>query len=164
MSVTERWYALYTRPYQERKVAQQLSLLNIEHYCPLRKVQRQWSDRKKIIQEPLFTSYVFVRLGVSKMTWVRDMDGVVNFVRFGRKPAVIRDEEIEAIRHFLKEHKHVSAELIDFRIKDNVKVVSGLFMNMTGNVVEVMHKTVKIVIPSLGYQLVAELEKSNLLK
>lgn len=164
MNELERWYAVYTRPCQERKVAQQLLLRNIEHYCPLKKVQRQWSDRKKIIQQPLFTSYVFVRLGVSKMTWVRDMDGVVNFVQFSRKPAVIRDEEIETIRQFLREHKQVRVEMIDFRVRDKVKVLGGPFMSMTGDVVEVLHKTVKVLLPSLGYQLVAEMEKSNLQK
>lgn len=164
MNEMERWYALYTRPCQEQKVARLLMLQNYEHYCPLKKVQRQWSDRKKIILQPLFTSYVFVRLTASKLSWVREMDGVVNFVQFGQKPAVIRDEEIEAIRHFLKEHRQVRAEMIDFKVKDKVKVIGGLFMNMTGDVVEVMYKTVKIIIPSLGYQLVAEMEKSNLLK
>ncbi|WP_127127354.1 transcription termination/antitermination protein NusG [Pseudoflavitalea rhizosphaerae] len=164
MSDLEKWYALYTRPCQERKVAQQLLLRNIQHYCPLKMVQRQWSDRKKIIHEPLFTSYVFVRLAASKMSWVRDLDGVVDFVQFCRRPAIIRDEEIEAVRQFLKEFRQVRAERIDFRVHDKVQVVEGIFMNMTGDVVEVLHKTVKVAIPSLGYQLVAEMEKSNLRK
>lgn len=159
-----RWYALYTRPYQERKVARQLLVRDIEHYCPLKMVERQWSDRKKIIQQPLFTSYVFARLFDAQMGRVREMDGVVDFVQFGRKPAVIRDEEIEAIKCFLREHRHVRAEMIDFRVNDKVQVAEGIFMNMTGNVVEVLHKTVKIAFPSLGYQLVAEMEKTVLRK
>jgi transcription antitermination factor NusG len=164
MNEPESWYALYTRPCQERKVAQQLMLRNIEHYCPLKKVLRQWSDRKKIIFKPLFTSYVFVRLKSSGITWVRDMDGVVNFVQFNQKPAVIKDEEIETIRRFLKEHKQVSVEMIEFGVKDKVEVIGGPFMSMMGDVVEVLHKTVKVLLPSLGYQLVAELEKSNVRK
>src|ERR1700759_2085013 len=58
----KNWYVVYTKPRWEKKVAKQLEQKKIEHYCPLNKVQRQWSDRKKIILEPLFSCYVFVCL------------------------------------------------------------------------------------------------------
>jgi len=75
----ENWYALYTKPRWEKKVADLLSKRKIVNYCPLNKVQKQWSDRKKIVLEPLFRSYVFVRISESRQPEIRQIDGVVNF-------------------------------------------------------------------------------------
>ena len=55
MSTEKKWYAVYTRPKWEKKVAELLSRKRIENYCPLNKSIKQWSDRKKTIFEPLFT-------------------------------------------------------------------------------------------------------------
>src|ERR1700674_4638266 len=99
--IKKSWYAVYTKPRWEKKVANQLERNQIEHYCPLRKVSRQWRDRRKIILEPLFTSYIFVRLADTEHIPVRKTEGVMNFVHWLKKPAVIRDEEIDIIRHFL---------------------------------------------------------------
>jgi len=85
------WYAVHTRPRWEKKVAGQLAKKRLEYYCPLNKVQRQWSDRKKIILEPLFTSYVFVRLSETEHLPVLQTDGVLSFVYWLKKPAVIQD-------------------------------------------------------------------------
>src|SRR5688500_10904022 len=103
----KRWYAVYTRPRWEKKVAAALSKSEIENYCPLNKVERRWSDRKKIIEEPLFTSYVFVRASLKEQTVIRETDGIVNFVYWLGRPAVIRNEEIDLIKRFLNQHKNV---------------------------------------------------------
>ncbi|MGZ4023417.1 MAG: transcription termination/antitermination NusG family protein, partial [Flavisolibacter sp.] len=75
-----RWYAIYTRPRWEKKVAGLLVQKQIENYCPLNRVRRQWSDRVKIIEEPLFKSYVFVKIEDEDRSLVRMTNGVVNFV------------------------------------------------------------------------------------
>jgi transcription antitermination factor NusG len=80
----------------------------IESYCPLNKVRRQWSDRIKVVEEPLFKSYVFVRVSEESRTDVRMTDGVINFVYWDGKPALIKDREIQAIKLFLDEHEHVN--------------------------------------------------------
>ena len=66
-----QWYAVYTKPRWEKKVADLLTKKQIENYCPLNRVLRQWSDRKKVILEPLFTSYVFVRISESNQLAIR---------------------------------------------------------------------------------------------
>ena len=91
----KNWYVVYTKPRWEKKVARQLEQKGIEHYCPLTRVQRQWSDRKKIILEPLFSAYVFVHLDENQQIPVRQTDGVMNFVYWLKKPAVIREERSE---------------------------------------------------------------------
>ena len=60
--VDKKWFALYTKPRWEKKVNLTLLKKGIEVWCPVQKVQKQWSDRKKIVEEPLFKSYVFVKI------------------------------------------------------------------------------------------------------
>jgi transcription elongation factor/antiterminator RfaH len=93
-----RWYALYTRPRHEKQVLDELSGRHIEALLPTYKVRRRWSDRYKIVEEPLFKNYLFVN-----MTWDKYYDtlrpyGAVSFVMFDGQPAEIPSDEIEAIR------------------------------------------------------------------
>jgi transcription antitermination factor NusG len=161
---TLHWYAVYTKPRWEKKVADLLVRKKIENYCPLNRVHRQWSDRKKIVLEPLFTSYVFVRIQEANQLAIRQTDGILNFVYWLGKPAVIREDEIEAIKRFLKDHDNVKLEKVFLNENDRVRVLSGPLMMREGNVLEVKNKTVKVMLPTLGYTLVAELEKGNIEK
>ncbi|OQP64403.1 antitermination protein NusG [Niastella vici] len=158
-----RWYALYTKPRWEKKVADLLELKQIENYCPLQKIERNWSDRKKVILEPLFKSYVMVRLAPKAHIPVLQTDGVLGFVTFQGKPAVIRDIEIETVKQFLKDYEHIQVERIDVNINDEVTIINGPLMQQKGQVQEVGGKMVKVMLPSLGFALVA-IDKSNLAK
>jgi transcription antitermination factor NusG len=158
---TNRWYAVYTKPRWEKKVAESLTKRKIENYCPLNLVVRQWSDRKMKVKEPLFTSYVFVRTVEKEFINVKEVSGIINLVYWLNKPAVIRDSEIESIREFLNEYKTVRLEKTKVSVNDKVKILSGPLMEYTGNVMEVKNSTVKIVLPSLGYMMIAEVDRSN---
>jgi transcription antitermination factor NusG len=160
--LAKNWYVVYTKPRWEKKVARQLEQKGIEHYCPLTKVQRQWSDRKKIVLEPLFSAYVFVHLEETQQLPVKQTDGVMNFVYWLKKPAVIRDEEIDTIKRFLNEYQNVKLEKTSVNVNDQVRVISGPLMERQGNVLEIRNKTVKVSLPSLGYSIVAEIEKTNI--
>jgi transcription antitermination factor NusG len=160
--LTKNWYVVYTRPRWEKKVAKQLEQKGIEHYCPLTRVQRQWSDRKKIIFEPLFTSYVFVCLEETEQPSVKQLSGVMNFVYWLKKPAMVRHEEIRVIKRFLSEYDNVKLEKSPVNLNDQVRVISGPLMERQGNVLEIRHKTVKLSLPSLGYLIVAEIDKTNI--
>ncbi len=74
------WYAVYTRPRWEKKVYNLLLERKMEAYCPMNKVRKQWSDRVKWVEEPLFKSYVFVKVAEEELTTVRMVNGIVNFV------------------------------------------------------------------------------------
>ena len=97
------WMVIYTRSRSEMKVDNLLTSKNIECYCPTRKVEKQWSDRKKIIEEVIFRSYVFVRITEAEIQTVLGTDRVMNFIYYNKKPAVIRDEEIDTIKKYLNE-------------------------------------------------------------
>ena len=106
----KNWYAVYTKPRWEKKVYSLLCERGFEAYCPLNKVRKKWSDRIKWVEEPLFKSYVFVHVPESEQTKVRMVSGVVNFVYWLGKPAVVLEKEIQIIRKFLDEYTDVRAE------------------------------------------------------
>lgn len=161
MITSKKWYAVYTRPKWEKKVAMTLSSKKIENYCPLNKVQKQWSDRKKTVLEPLFNSYVFVYANSSEHSQIKQLDGIINFVYWLGNPAIIRDEEIEAIRRFLQEYENVKLEKANVNINDNVRIIGGALTDSEGKVIEINNKTVKVYLPTLGYHLLVEVEKTN---
>jgi transcription antitermination factor NusG len=104
-----------------------------------------------------------VRLAPNAHIPVLQTDGVIGFVTFQGKPAVIRDEEIETVKQFLKDYEHIQVERIDVSINDEVTIINGLLMQQKGQVQEVSGKMVKVMLPSLGFALVA-IDKSNLAK
>jgi len=157
----KKWFALYTRARWEKKVSEILTRKKIENYCPINKVVRQWSDRKKIVYEPLFTSYVFVRISESDITRLKQTQGVINFIYWLGKPAVIRDSEIDSIRNFLSEHVNIKLEKSPINANDKVRVLSGPLMELEGEVLSVKSRTVKVALPSLGYLMFAEVEMEN---
>jgi transcription antitermination factor NusG len=156
-----KWYAVYTKPRWEKKVYALFTQKGIEAYCPLNKVRKQWSDRIKIVEEPLFKSYVFVRVTGEGQTKVRMVNGVVNFVYHERKPAVIRDSEIKVIRKFLNEYDNVYAEPMDLQRNMQVTIQRGVFMDKEARILEVQGNKIKVNIESIGYSLVAFVDKSN---
>jgi transcription antitermination factor NusG len=158
----KQWYALYTRPRWEKKVAELLEKKKVEVYCPLNKVERQWADRRKIVIEPLFASYVFVNISEREQLTTKQTDGVINFVYWLSRPAVIRNEEIDTIKKFLNEYDHVSVEKTQVNLNDKVRIINGPLMLWEGQVVEIRTNTVKITLPSLGQTLIAEIRKENL--
>ena len=161
MSNGKKWYAVYTRPRWEKKVSELVGKKKLETYCPLNRVVRQWSDRKKVIFEPLFTSYVFVQCTEKEHVLIKQTPGVINLVYWLKKPAIIRDVEIEMIQRFLNEHSNIKLEKTVVNVNDIVRIVGGPFMDHEGKVLKVKNKTVKLVLPSLGYMMSAELETTN---
>lgn len=161
--MTPKWYAVYTRPRWEKKVAALLLQKGIQSYCPLNKVRRRWSDRMKTVEEPLFKSYVFINVDEATRTAVRTTHGVINFVYWNGKPAVITDKEIHTIRQFLDEYENVELQRIEVGINERVKVIAGPMMDNEGKVLEVKNKTVKVAIDSLGYILVATIDRNKII-
>lgn len=162
MEAKKKWFAVYTKPRWEKKVHASFVKEGIESYCPLNRVSRQWSDRVKVVLEPLFKSYVFVHVNTSDQSKVRQVGGVLNFVYADGKPAAIRDEEIDIIRRFLDEYEDVTAVPVDIRPDARVTINKGVLMNNTGIVRKVWGNRVEVLIESLGYQLVAHVPRSNL--
>lgn len=162
MNYEKQWYAVYTRPRWEKKVSDLLNKRNVENFCPLNKVVRQWADRKKTIYEPLFTSYVFVCASEIDQLTIRKTDGILNFVYWLGKPAVIKNDEINAIKTFLEKHHDIRLEKINVNVSDKVRITDGPLIHLEGDVLEVKNKSVKVFLPSLGYAMIAEISKARI--
>lgn len=152
------WYALYTKPRWEKKIDAVLQRKGIQSWCPLQKVQRQWSDRKKIVEEPLFKSYVFVRITEAERVKVLATDGILNFVHYAGKPAVIRDVEIEMIQKYLSEKEaSLSVHALEgFSENERIRVGHGVFMDKEGTVIRGGKRKVYVKLESLGQVMVVE--------
>jgi transcription antitermination factor NusG len=158
MENDKKWYAVYTKPRWEKKVNGLLLKKEIDVWCPLQKVTKQWSDRKKVIEEPLFKSYVFVRIADTERTQVLMTDGVLNFVYHVGKPAVIRDKEVELIKKYLAE-KEATISIQSLQSLDEntrIKVNHGIFMDSTGTVLKGGKKKVFVKLESLDQVMVVE--------
>lgn len=160
----KRWYVLYSKPRWEKKIDAALVRKGIESWCPLNKVEKQWSDRKKIVEEPLFKSYVFVKISQIERAEVLITPGVLNFVYYLGKAAIIRDEEIDAIKRYLSDD-NAKFELVStskFKENTKVKIAQGVFLDSFGTVVKESNKKIYVQIESLGQVMIVEF-KSNYL-
>jgi transcription antitermination factor NusG len=154
----KNWFAIYTKPRWEKKVNLVLERKEIEVWCPLQKIQKQWSDRKKIVEEPLFKSYVFVYIAATERTKVLMTDGVLNFVYHVGKPAIIRNEEIDIIKRYLAEEQaSISIQsLSSLDENTRIKVNHGVFMDSTGTVIKGGKKKVYVKLESLDQVMIVE--------
>jgi len=157
----KKWFAVYTKPRWEKKVNSLLTAKGIETYCPLNKVRKKWSDRVKMVEEPLFKSYVFVHVAESDHTPVRMTNGVLNYVYWNGKPAIIKEREIDTIKKFLNDYENVQAIAAPLAPRQKVRIETGLLMDTEGIVNKILHNKVEVLIESLGYVLVATLDKKN---
>jgi transcription antitermination factor NusG len=105
---------------------------------------------------------VFVWVSEEEKTRVRLTDGVVNFLYWNGKPAMIKDQEIEVIRKFLNEYTDVQATPVQLQSGQKVRVKTGLMMDTEGVVIKVLNNKAYVILESLGYELTAQFEKSNL--
>lgn len=162
----KKWFVLYSKPRWEKKLDNALIQKGIESWCPLNKVQKQWSDRKKIVEEPLFKSYVFVRIREDEKTTVLMTPGAMQFVYYLRKPAVIKDSEIETIKHFLleEETKIETISTTVFKEETKVRIKKGIFIDAEGTVLRSGKKKVYVLIESLGTVMVVEFKTEHLIK
>ena len=94
----KKWFVVYTKPQQELKVAEQLSRMGIINYCPTITLLKQYSDRKKKVIKPLISSYVMVQLEEKERNSVFSCSGIVRYLFFLGKPAVVRASEINLMQ------------------------------------------------------------------
>ncbi|MCY7291689.1 MAG: UpxY family transcription antiterminator [Ferruginibacter sp.] len=160
----KNWYVVYTKPRWEKKIALVLQEKGIENYCPLNKVTKQWTDRKKVVLEPLFKGYIFICADENNKWDIKNIDGIINYIFWLGKPAVIRESEIITIKKFLNEFTDVKVTEQYAVATDEVQIKQGVMMNHKGIVLEIMGNKAKVLIKGMGIQLTAFFERKNLEK
>jgi len=144
------WYVVYTKPKWEKKVAEKLTQIGIECYCPLTTQVKQWSDRKKKVEMPLFNSYVFIQIEDADRNSVFQIAGVVRYLFWLGKPALVRDEEINVIKNSLKASNIADISVSQIQVGDKIKLETGAFSNQNAIVQEVSKTHYILVLESLG--------------
>jgi transcriptional antiterminator RfaH len=162
-AVEEKWYALYTKPRAEKLVFQRLVECEIETFLPLQKTIRVWSDRKKLIEKPLLTSYVFVRINYKSFAMVYKTSGVVKFVSFEGTPVAIPQVQIDNLRLIINSDAEVEVSSQNFETGDKVEVVNGSLIGLTGELIKIGSKSRVIVrIDRLDQNLILKIPKAFL--
>jgi len=147
-----RWYPVYTRSRAEKKAHDELIRKGIVSYLPLRKTLKQWSDRKKIVEEPLIKSYLFVYISSKEYTEVLMTNGIARFIYFSGKIAAMPDQQIDHLKLLLATEEELS--VFDYEIKPGEKVLikAGPFKDMIAELVSVHHKKRIILrLDNIGY-------------
>ncbi|TCC92247.1 UpxY family transcription antiterminator [Pedobacter frigiditerrae] len=151
---TYKWYPIYTRSRAEKKTAEALTKRNITSYLPLKKVLKQWSDRKKVIEEPLLKSYLFIHISSKEYNEVLMTYGVTRFIYFSGKIASIPDKQLEDLRLLLA--NGTDLELIDYNISPGEKVLikAGPFKGIIAELVSLKNKkSIVLRLENIGYSI-----------
>jgi transcription antitermination factor NusG len=130
-SVEPRWYAGYTYPRHEKRVAEHLSHRSIEHFLPLTHYVSQWKDRQKLIQLPLFPGYIFVHLDLKDRFQVLEVPGVAYLVGFHGTAEPLPDKDIETLRLGLAQSRQVQ-EHVYVTAGQRARITSGPLAGLTG--------------------------------
>jgi len=157
------WYVLYTKSRNEKKVAERLTMAGYTVYCPLHKVRRQWSDRVKTVEEPLFRGYLFIHVEDAKREEVFSFPGTVRYLFWLRKPAVVREQEIAAIRKCLGHYDHGHLTVEEITSGSYVRITSGQFMNEEAILLDQSKSKAVVQLKELGIQLTLDLTQNELL-
>jgi len=129
------WNVVYTYPNCEQKVFDGLLEKNINAYLPCHTVIRQWSDRKKRMNVPLFANYVFVYVSQMERYHVLSVPGITRFICFDGRPAPIPEKQINVIRMILDGNFDVTPEPF-YSVGDNVKVIRGPLAGLEGMLIQ----------------------------
>ncbi|GAA4444688.1 hypothetical protein GCM10023091_35280 [Ravibacter arvi] len=158
------WFVLYTKSRFEKKVAEGLRRKGLEVYCPVQRTRRKWSDRYTWVEEPLFRSYCFVRLTEKEHYKVFEVPGVVRYLFWLGKPAVVRDAEIEGLREILANFDHECVSICGFDVNDRVKVKGGVLDSLEGEIVEKRGSRLQVFIDALKVIVYVDERKAELEK
>jgi transcriptional antiterminator RfaH len=158
-----KWYALYTRPRAEKLVFKRLIEEGIETFLPLQKTYRVWSDRKKLVEKPLLTSYVFVKTNKKNFPRVYKITGIVRFISFEGQPVSIPQRQIDNLMLLINSDAEIEVTSEKFAPGDNVEVISGSLVGLTGELIKIGTKNRVIVrIDKLDQNLILKIPKGFL--
>lgn len=141
------WYVLYTSARAEKQVEQRLKLLDIEAFLPMHFSPRRWSDRVKMVEVPLFSSYIFVRTTDAVLRTLLSVAGVSRIVFFNAQPAIVSPKEIAAIAKFLTLAKERELE---YNIDEEVLIACGPMKDIAGKIKKIGKEYIILYIEQLG--------------
>ncbi len=151
-----KWYGIYTKQNCEKKVAENLNRRHIENYYPCRVLKNSWSFLKKNIEEPIFPSYIFIKVEEQQLNLLKNLPGVINLLFWLGKPVIIHDSEIEIMKAICLENPDIQIQKTNINFK---KINDGPKLSST----EIDGiRTFKVTIRSIGYHMITKIESPKL--
>jgi transcription antitermination factor NusG len=132
-----KWFALYTNPRAEKQAFSRLIDKGIETFLPLQKTYRQWSDRKKLIEKPLLSSYIFVKVIPREFPVVYMTPGIIKFISFEGLPVPIPQNQIDNLKLLVNSDAEIEVTSENLKKGDNVKVINGSLIGLTGELISI---------------------------
>jgi len=143
------WNVIYTKSRSEKKVEERLKNIGIEAYCPVRAEVKFWSDRKKSILVPILPSMVLVKIDDNKRNQVFDIPGVVRYMFWLKKHAVVRDSEVDSLKLLLETNNITEQNVSSYSIGDEIKISS--LDDQLGIIKKISKNQIWVVLKQLGY-------------
>lgn len=157
------WYALYVRSRTEKKVAVELEGTGIDFYLPIEKRLKQWSDRKKWVEVPLFRSYIFVYITQKEYYKVLQTRGVVKYISFEGKAVSVPQQQIDAIKIYLAEMDPLLQEDQPWEEGKEVEVMVGKLTGLKGILIQAKGKNrVRVEIDVVGSAIILNIPRKQL--
>lgn len=148
----KHWFVLYTKPRNEKKVATQLEKMGLRAYCPLVTEIKQWSDRKKKVETPLIPSYIFIQIDSADRDLVFQVPGVVRYLFWLGKPAIVRDNEISTLKEWVDGSHKIKVEGI--QAGDVMKIETGPFKGQEAMVEQVGENRLQLLLINVGLKVI----------
>jgi transcriptional antiterminator RfaH len=150
-----KWYPVYTSPRAEKSAFKALINKGIETYLPLHRQLKQWSDRKKLVEEPLIKSYLFVRIKENDQTEVLMTKGISRFIFFSGKIAPMPDRQIDELKMLTASSLQLEVTAEGLQAGEKVVVKAGPLKGLLGEIISLRSQKVLVVrLESLGYSIV----------
>ena len=143
------WNVIYTKSRSEKKVEERLKNIGIKAYCPVRTEVKFWSDRKKSILVPVLPSMVLVKIEKNKRNQVFDIPGVVRYMFWLKKHAVVRDSEVDSLKLLLKSNNIIEQNVASYNVGDEIKISS--IEDQLGIIKKISKNQIWVVLKQLGY-------------
>lgn len=163
-SASSKWLVAYTKPRWEKKLADQLAQKGFTVYCPTQRVKRRWSDRTKWIDQPLFSSHIFIHMEPERRDAIYFTPGFVRFLFWNKQPAQVRETEIETLKRWLNDFDHEAITVEAIAPGTKVHVQSGPLQGREGIVLEQRGTKLELLLEDLQVKITVDLSKTEVLR
>ena len=150
-----KWYPVYTNPRAEKKACQALLKKGIETYLPLHRQLKQWSDRKKWVEEPFIKSYLFVKIKYAEQTEVLMTSGIARFIYFSGQVASMPDRQIDELKLLMASPYELEITAEDLQPGEIIQIKAGPLKGLKGEIISYRsQKQLALRLENMGFSII----------
>jgi len=158
---SQKWYPVYTQPRAEKKAFFSLTNKGIETYLPLQRQLKQWSDRKKWVEEPFIKSYLFVRIKEHEQTEILMTKGIARFIYFSGKIASMPDRQIDELKLLMASPFELEITEEGLQPGESIVIKAGPLKGLKGEIISYRsQKQLALRLENLGYSIIVHVSAS----